>query len=151
MRRTSPTGGNRALFGRDGAGDPDGMTVHKKTVLVLDCSEPERLAEFYAGLLGGETRLSKDPDYVDVVHDDGVCMSVHRERDYIPPSWPRPEDSQQAHLRIMVARDDIDEAEREVIGLGARPIDTKDNSGPRDTRTYSDPMGHSFTLAVIPE
>ncbi|MFJ2767157.1 VOC family protein [Streptomyces sp. NPDC087300] len=127
------------------------MTVHKKTVLVLDCSEPERLAEFYAGLLGAEVRLSKDPDYVEVTHGDGVCLSVHRERDYIPPSWPRPEDSQQAHLRIMVARTDMDEAEREAVGLGARPVDTKDNTGPRDTRTYSDPAGHSFTLAAIPE
>ncbi|MEW2390837.1 VOC family protein [Streptomyces venezuelae] len=127
------------------------MTVHKNTVLVLDCSEPERLAEFYAGLLGADVRLSKDPDYVEVTNDSGVCLAVHRERDYIPPSWPRPEDSQQAHLRIMVARHDMDEAEREAVGLGARPIETKDNSGPRDTRTYSDPAGHSFTLAAIPE
>ncbi|MFE0173590.1 VOC family protein [Streptomyces sp. NPDC059002] len=127
------------------------MTVHKNTVLVLDCSEPERLAEFYAGLLGAEVRLSKDPDYVEITQENGVCLAVHRERDYIPPSWPRPEDSQQAHLRIMVARGEMDEAEREAVVLGARPIDTKDNSGPRDTRIYADPAGHSFSLVVIPE
>ncbi|MEU6122754.1 VOC family protein [Streptomyces sp. NPDC047123] len=46
---------------------------------------------------------------------------------------------------------DMDEAEREAIGLGARPVDTKDNSGPRDTRVYADPAGHSFTLAAAPE
>ncbi|MFF3643295.1 VOC family protein [Streptomyces sp. NPDC002564] len=127
------------------------MTVDKNTVLVLDSSEPERLAEFYAGLLGAEVRPGKDPDYVEITNDRGVSLSVHRERDYVPPSWPRPEDSQQAHLRIMVARADMDEAEREAIGLGARPVDTKDNSGPRDTRVYADPAGHSFTLAAAPE
>ncbi len=125
--------------------------MQKNTVLVLDCSEPEALAEFYAGLLDAEVRLSKDPDYVEITNDSGVQLAVHRERDYIPPSWPRPEDSQQAHLRIMVPRQDMDEAEREAVGLGARPVDTKNNSGPRDSRTYSDPMGHSFTLAAIPE
>lgn len=45
----------------------------------------------------------------------------------------------------------MDEAEREAVGLGARPVEAKNNSGPRDERTYSDPAGHSFTLAVAPE
>ncbi|MEU6674958.1 VOC family protein [Streptomyces sp. NPDC046925] len=127
------------------------MPIQKTPVLVLDCAQPEDLAEFYAGLLGGTARLSKDPDYVEVFDGDGIRLAVHRDYGYAPPSWPRPEDSQQAHLRILVARGDMDEAEREAVGLGARPVDTKDNSGPHDTRTYSDPAGHSFTLAVIPD
>lgn len=127
------------------------MAVKKTTVIVLDCAKPEELAEFYAGLLGGTARLSKDPDYVEVFDEHGVCLAVHRDYGYAPPSWPRPEDSQQAHLRILVARGDMDEAEREAVGLGARPVDAKDNSGPRDTRTYSDPAGHSFVLAVSAE
>ncbi|MFH8487002.1 VOC family protein [Streptomyces longisporoflavus] len=124
------------------------MAVKKTPVLVLDCAKPEDLAEFYAGLLGGTARLGKDPDYVEVFDEDGICLAVHRDYGYAPPSWPRPEDSQQAHLRILVARGDMDAAEREAIGLGARPVDTKDNSGPHDTRIYSDPAGHSFILAV---
>ena len=127
------------------------MPVHKTMVLVLDSSDPEGLAEFYAGLLGGKRQLSKDPSYVEVTVNDGVCLAVHREPDYAPPSWPRPEDSQQAHLRIMVDRDAMDEAEREAVGLGARPVDTKDTRGPREIRTYSDPAGHYFTLAAVPE
>jgi hypothetical protein len=42
----------------------------------------------------------------------------------------------------------MDEAEREAVSLGARPVETRDNSGPRDVRTYSDPAGHSFTLVA---
>ncbi|KOG88765.1 VOC family protein [Streptomyces varsoviensis] len=126
------------------------MTVEKTTVLVLDSAEPEQLAEFYAGLLGGESRLGEDPDFVEVTGRHGVFLAIHRDHGYAPPSWPRPEDSQQAHLRIVVAREDMDEAEREAVNLGARPIDTKENNGPRDVRTYSDPAGHSFTLATVP-
>ncbi len=123
------------------------MTVAKQSVLVLDCAEPEVLAEFYAGLLDAEVRVGTNPDFVEVVGGQGVCLAVRRDHGYAPPSWPRPEDSQQAHLRILVERGDMDEAEREAVSLGARPVDTKNNSGPRDERVYSDPAGHSFTLA----
>ncbi|MET9509046.1 VOC family protein [Streptomyces flavidovirens] len=123
------------------------MTVTKQSVLVLDCAEPEVLAEFYAGLLDAEARVGTNPDFVEVVGHQGVCLAVRRDHGYAPPSWPRPEDSQQAHLRILVERGDMDEAEREAVSLGARPVDTKNNSGPRDERVYSDPAGHSFTLA----
>ncbi|MEU1125513.1 VOC family protein [Streptomyces sp. NPDC005899] len=127
------------------------MTVGKASVLVLDCAEPVELAEFYAALLGAETRLADDPDFVEVVGHDGVRLAVRRDHGYAPPSWPRPEDSQQAHLRILVDPGDMDEAEREAISLGARPVDTQaSNNGPRDVRVYNDPAGHSFTLAVYP-
>ncbi|MEU0990979.1 MULTISPECIES: VOC family protein [unclassified Streptomyces] len=126
------------------------MTVEKTSVLVLDCAEPVELAEFYAQLLGAEVHIGSDPDFVEIIGHRGVHLAIRRDFGYAPPSWPRPEDSQQAHLRILVERGDMDEAEREVIGLGARPVDTKDNSGPRDVRIYSDPAGHSFSLAVSP-
>ncbi|MFE4218328.1 VOC family protein [Streptomyces sp. NPDC056844] len=127
------------------------MTVGKTSVLVLDCGEPVELADFYASLLGGETRIGSDPDFVEIVGNSGVHLAVRRDHGYAPPSWPRPEDSQQAHLRILVDPGDMDEAEREAIGLGARPVDTGDNnSGPRDVRVYADPAGHSFSLAVYP-
>ncbi|MFD9502168.1 VOC family protein [Streptomyces sp. NPDC060035] len=127
------------------------MTVAKTSVLVLDCAEPMDLAGFYAALLDAETRVGSDPDFVEIVGNPGVHLAVRRDHGYAPPSWPRPEDSQQAHLRILVDEGDMDEAEREAIGLGARPVDTKDsNSGPRDVRVYTDPAGHSFSLAVYP-
>ncbi|MFE6025053.1 VOC family protein [Streptomyces niveus] len=132
------------------AGTREGM-VDKTSVLVLDCAEPLELAEFYAGLLDAEIHPWDDPDYLEVVGSGGVRLAMHRDHGYAPPSWPRPDDSQQAHLRILVNRGDMDEAEREAVGLGARPVEARNNSGPRDERTYSDPAGHSFTLAVAPE
>lgn len=124
------------------------MTVKKSAVLVLDAGEPAELADFYAALLDGEARVGEDPDVLEVAGASGVHLAVRRDHGYAPPSWPRPESSQQAHLRILVAQGDMDAAERELIALGARPLDTKDNNGPRDTRIYSDPAGHSFTLAT---
>ncbi|MET9801963.1 VOC family protein [Streptomyces sp. NPDC006368] len=124
------------------------MTVSKTSVLVLDSAEPEALAEFYAALLDARTERGTDPDFIEVVGQDGVRLAVWRDHGYAPPSWPRPDDSQQAHLHILVAQEDMDEAEREAVGLGARPVETRDNSGPRDVRTYADPAGHSFTLAA---
>ncbi|MDH6542847.1 VOC family protein [Streptomyces lavendulae] len=41
------------------------MTVPKTPVVVLDTAEPERLARFYAGLLGATTRPA--PDDADLV------------------------------------------------------------------------------------
>ncbi|MGW5277192.1 VOC family protein [Streptomyces sp. NPDC004044] len=126
------------------------MTVAKTSVLVLDCAEPEALAEFYASLLDAEIQVMSDPDFVALVGHNGVHLAIRRDHGYAPPSWPRPEDAQQAHLRILVAHDDLDEAEREAVSLGAMPIDTKDSSGPRGVRFYADPAGHSFSLAVSP-
>lgn len=126
----------------------DAMAVPKTSVLVLDCAEPKELADFYAVLLSAEVHVGQEPDIVEVVGHRGVHLAIRRDHGYAPPSWPRPDDSQQAHLRILVARQDIDEAEREAVGLGARPLDTKNNGGIRDARLYADPAGHPFTLAT---
>ncbi|MGV9313208.1 VOC family protein [Streptomyces sp. NPDC003691] len=126
------------------------MAVKKTSVLVLDCTDPLALAEFYAGLLDAEVRPGPDPEFIEIIGHRGVHLAIRRDPGHAPPSWPRPEDALQAHLRILVAREDLDEAEREAIGLGARPVDSEGKGGPREARVYSDPAGHSFTLAVSP-
>lgn len=148
-------GPTRAAHGRSGPlprGERPPVTVpknavRKTAVLVLDCADPEPLAKFYAALLGATTRLGRDPDFVEVVGHDGVRLAVHRDHGHAPPSWPRPEDSLQAHLRILVPEEDMDEAEREAVGLGARPTEAR-GDGAHDTRTYTDPAGHSFSLSA---
>ncbi|MFG2630266.1 VOC family protein [Streptomyces sp. NPDC048473] len=124
------------------------MTVAKTSVLVLDCAEPETLAEFYASLLDAEIQVVSDPDLVELVGHNGVHLAIRRDHGYAPPSWPRPDDAQQAHLRILVAHGDLDEAEREAVSLGAMPMDAKAGGGLRGVRIYADPAGHSFSLAV---
>ncbi|MFI5520986.1 VOC family protein [Streptomyces platensis] len=124
------------------------MPIAKTSVLVLDCAEPAALADFYAQFLGGEVRIGSSPDYIEVVESDKVHLAIRRDRGAAPPSWPRPDDSQQAHLHFLVPQDNMDEAEREAVSLGARPLQTRENRGPYDARRYSDPAGHPFVLAA---
>ncbi|GAA0598202.1 VOC family protein [Streptomyces crystallinus] len=117
-------------------------------VLALDCAEPEELADFYARLLGAEPPSEEErcTERIEITGRGGTRMAFRRDHGAAPNSWPRPDDSQQAHLELLVPRVDMDAVERQVIALGARPLDTKDNGGPRDTRLYADPAGHTFSL-----
>ncbi|MFI6491554.1 VOC family protein [Streptomyces sp. NPDC050564] len=119
------------------------MALVTAGVVVLDCSEPEKLATFYKELLEAE-ETEATANRVEIKGADGMRMAFRRDVTATPPSWPRPENSLQAHLDFHVA--DLDEAERRVVGLGGRPLDTKDAAGPYEERGYADPAGHSFTL-----
>ncbi|MFJ6982893.1 MULTISPECIES: VOC family protein [unclassified Streptomyces] len=119
------------------------MALVKAGVVVLDCAEPETLAEFYKGLLEGE-ETATTANLIEIRGADGTRLAFRRDANATPPSWPRPENSLQAHLDFLV--DDLDEAERVIVGLGGRPLEARVTSGPLEERGYADPSGHSFTL-----
>ncbi|MFD9307109.1 VOC family protein [Streptomyces sp. NPDC060048] len=130
------------------------MTVLKTSVLVLACAEPEPLARFYAELLGASAGpATGDGELFLVRGRTGVVLGVRRDPTYAPPSWPAPQDSEQAHLRILVAADSLDEAEREAVTLGARPVAAEEDGSRLDNRTtlrrFTDPAGHAFVLAAV--
>lgn len=122
------------------------MSLVQAGVLVLDCAEPEELAEFYRALLGGEIHATAGSDHIDVIGVHGTHMSFRRDPNAAPATWPRPDDSQQAHLDLLVGQPDLDEVERRIIGMGGRPLETRGGPGPHETRVYSDPAGHPFTV-----
>lgn len=119
------------------------MALVNAGVVVLDCAEPEKLAEFYKGLLGAE-ETDATANRIEIEGAGGFRMAFRRDTNATPPSWPRPENSLQAHLDFVV--DDLDEAERGIVGLGGRPVEAKDPAGPHEERGFSDPAGHSFTV-----
>ncbi|MFF7450052.1 MULTISPECIES: VOC family protein [unclassified Streptomyces] len=119
------------------------MALVKAGFVVLDCAEPEKLAAFYVELLEGE-QTDASANRVEILGAEGTRLAFRRDMNATPPSWPRPENSLQAHLDFLV--EDLDEVERKVIGLGGRPLETKDVSGPFEERGYADPAGHSFTV-----
>ncbi|WP_121745505.1 VOC family protein [Streptomyces sp. E2N166] len=119
------------------------MALVNAGVVVLDCAEPEKLAEFYKRLLGAQ-ETDATANRIEIRSADGFRMAFRRDVNATPPSWPRPENSLQAHLDFWV--DDLDEAERGVVELGGRPVEAKDALGVHEERGYSDPAGHSFTL-----
>ncbi|MFD7131214.1 VOC family protein [Streptomyces sp. NPDC059894] len=123
------------------------MALVNAGVVVLDCAEPERLAEFYKGLLDGrETDVTANR--VEIQGAGGTRLAFRRDVNATPPSWPRPENSLQAHLDFLV--DDLDEVERLIVSLGGRPLETRGADGPYEERGYADPAGHSFTLRRLP-
>ncbi|XUL86151.1 VOC family protein [Streptomyces galilaeus] len=123
------------------------MTLVNASFVVLDAGEPEKLAVFYTELLDGEqTDISLDQ--VEIRGADGTRLAFRRDAGAIPPSWPRAENNQQVHLDFLV--EDLDEAERRIIGLGGRALETKDMPGPYQERVYADPAGHSFTIRPVP-
>ena len=108
--------------------------------LIVDCPDPEALAEFWSELLGLPVTY-RSTDFVVVSHDEetsGIAFQLvinHR-----PPSWPEPDVPQQMHLDVMV--DDLAAADAAVVRLGARPLD--------GDHVYADPAGHPFCLIRRP-
>ncbi|MFF7232716.1 VOC family protein [Streptomyces sioyaensis] len=115
--------------------------------VVLDCSDPLELAEFYQSLLGGalnqqDRRWSLDDSWTTLHAPSGLVLAFQRAADYAPPVWPDPSRPQQFHLDFGVT--DLDRAQEQVLALGATVLDG--GSGERGWRIYADPAGHPFCL-----
>ncbi|WP_432058873.1 VOC family protein [Streptomyces sp. bgisy022] len=119
------------------------MALVNAGVVVLDCAEPEKLAEFYKELLEAE-EVAANANRVEVRAADGFRLALRRDVNATAPSWPRPENSLQVHLEFVV--DDLDAVERRIVSLGGRPMEAGDAGSPLEERGYADPAGHSFRL-----
>jgi catechol 2,3-dioxygenase-like lactoylglutathione lyase family enzyme len=109
--------------------------------VVLDCKDPRRLADFYAELIGGT--VTKDEEgWVVLTDPRGRRLAFQLAPEYEPPRFPDPSGSQQFHLDIWVR--DPDQAEREVLALGATRV--PDAPGEDQFRVFRDPAGHTFCL-----
>lgn len=120
------------------------MAVATYCLVALDCPDPEALATFYQKVLGGEVKRGNDRWY-DLYVPGGARIAFQLAPDYRPPEWPRADrNSQQEHLDFEVT--DMEVAQREVIALGAEPLDVDDRNGERGFRVFADPAGHPFCL-----
>ncbi|MFF0445495.1 VOC family protein [Streptomyces sp. NPDC004609] len=119
------------------------MAIATLGTVVLDCPDPAALGRFYAQVLGGE--LESDGDsWVVLKGAPGTALAFQAAPGHVPPKWPAPDDSQQVHLDLTV--EDMDAAEKEVLALGATPLDVSDRTRP--FRVYADPAGHPFCLCA---
>jgi len=120
-----------------GAGHDVGM-IGKLYSVILDCPDPRGLAEFYSKLLGWPVRPQGE-DWV-WVGESAPYLAFQLAPDHRAPRWPDPEFPQQYHVDIFV--EDIDQADREVLALGATRLPGEGE----DFRVYADPAGHPFCL-----
>ncbi|MFB8025541.1 VOC family protein [Streptomyces sp. NPDC056465] len=120
------------------------MPVATYSLVALDCPDPPSLAAFYQAVLGGEIR-KYDEDWYDLYVPGGARIAFQRAADHRPPEWPRGDrNSQQEHLDFDVT--DIEDAQTQVLALGATALDLDDQGGERTFRVYADPAGHPFCL-----
>ncbi|MGD9485582.1 VOC family protein [Streptomyces sp. TRM70308] len=125
------------------------MALVQMDVTAIDCPDPRALAAFYGAVLGWETDPAReDTDWVELVGPtEGHRLAFQQADDYQPPRWPSAEHGQQMHLDLKVPRDRMDEAEQQVLALGARLLQG-DDDGRRSWRVYADPVGHPFCLCA---
>ena len=102
--------------------------------VALDCPDAGQLASFYAEITGGKvTHL--DAEWA-TVQGPGGRIDFQTAPGYVPPRWPDPASSMQAHLDFDV--EDADAAEVRVLAAGA----TKFSVQPGEHfRVYADPAG----------
>lgn len=119
------------------------MAIARFPVVVFDCPDSHRLAEFYQELLGGSIDEESDDHWIDLLLDTGSCISFQRVDDYRAPTWPGQEVPQQLHLDVDV--DDLDAAESAVLQLGAVKHEVQPSER-GSFRVFLDPAGHPFCL-----
>ncbi len=108
----------------------------------LDCADPRSLGTFWADLLGGEIAFSREE--ITVVKLDGLLLTAMRVEDYVPPTWPTGSVPKQGHIDLEV--DDLDDAERRALSLGAVRAETQPE--PESHLVLLDPAGHPFCLSL---
>ena len=108
--------------------------------VVLDAADMDAEARFWGEVLGIPV-VHRSDDWT-TLQGDGVRLAVQLAPDHVPPDWPDPARPQQLHLDITV--EDPDEAERQVLALGARRL--PDPPDADNFRVFADPAGHPFCL-----
>jgi catechol 2,3-dioxygenase-like lactoylglutathione lyase family enzyme len=108
-------------------------------MVTLDCADPEASAAFWSALLGWDVAHS-EKDYA-MLSGPSHALGFGRVEGYAAPGWPNEHGSKQFHFDLAV--EDLDEAEKTAVELGATVADPQ----PGETwRVLLDPAGHPFCL-----
>jgi catechol 2,3-dioxygenase-like lactoylglutathione lyase family enzyme len=131
--------------------------------VVLDTTDPRRLADFYHRLLGypygsgsdpsagGRTDQSDDEvDWVLLEISPGGPHLAFQQVDELPEStWPTTEVPQQLHLDLTVPdKKALAEQHRRALDLGARLLVDESDDPDEPIYIYADPDGHPFCIFV---
>jgi len=107
--------------------------------LTIDCADSKTMGTFYQAAGGGEiTHSDADSCWVTL---GGLLLIFREVADYQPPTWPASDVPLQMHFEFNV--DDLAEAEKQLVELGARPADYQPHA---NGRVMFDPAGHPFCI-----
>ncbi len=116
--------------------------------IVWDCTEPSRLAKFYADLLNWKAQDGQYDFSTVSAPEESIIISCQLDKDYTPPVWPglRGDQMQMQHLDFIV--DNLEAAVQYALSLGAKkPLTQYWQPGwGAEWVTLLDPAGHPFCL-----
>ena len=101
----------------------------------LDCADPQQLADFYLGLLGGRQLWARESSVA--IEVPGAVLVAQQVDGYLPPDWPGA-----AIVHLDLTADDLGAVGERAVALGATVPEQPD---PR-WRVLLDPAGHPFCL-----
>jgi catechol 2,3-dioxygenase-like lactoylglutathione lyase family enzyme len=134
--------GRRTPIAQEGG---DHMAGFATLIMVtIDCSDPARLARFYADITGWEVTHSDD-QYA-MISDGTSSIGFGRIEAHAPVGWPDESSPKHFHLDFYV--DDLDKAEAQCLELGATKPAGQPN--PERWRVLLDPSGHPFDICLRP-
>ena len=109
-----------------------------------DCKNADKLADFYAALLGWEKILSGN-GWAGLRSPQGWILAFQEIEEYTPPVWPWEEGKQQqmAHIDFLV--DDLAGTVEHAIACGAQKADVQYFE---TVTVMLDPEGHPFCLSA---
>ena len=111
--------------------------------IAVDCKEPQKLCDFYAGITGWESRIMYHcPALID--KNGLVILFMGCDFDYIPPVWPEENGRQQKQMHFDFQVDDLAGAVEQAIRFGAKKAASQ--YGGKHYVTMLDPEGHPFCL-----
>jgi catechol 2,3-dioxygenase-like lactoylglutathione lyase family enzyme len=113
--------------------------------VVLDSPDPRRLAHYYADLLGWEISKEDDSGAAFAPRDGVAYISTQLSPDYVRPTWPNVDGSQQMMLHLDFEVSDLEAAVAHAIELGGQLAEFQPQD---DVRVILDPDGHPFCLYV---
>ncbi len=112
--------------------------------IVLDSSNADALADFYAKLLGW-TKRRYDAEWVIVASDqgEGLPLVFQEIENYQPPVWPGKTGEQQQMVHLDFYVEDVELGVKYAVSCGAK-VSQEQLSG--DWRVLLDPAGHPFCI-----
>lgn len=114
-----------------------------KINIVIDCENAGILAEFYSKLLGWEWTHPRMNGWAAITSPTGTVMAFQEVEGFKPPVWPWQPDKQGQMLHLDFYVDDLEEAVKYAVTLGAKQADIQYF---KTSRTMTDPAGHTFCL-----
>lgn len=114
--------------------------------IVLECGDPEPLAEFWSAMLDLPI-VQREADWWSLGPGPGGPKLAFQVVDaYEAPAWPGVHGEQQVHLDIEV--DDLAPAAARAIELGARQLTDVIAPGDEEWQVFADPAGHPFCFVT---